>query len=148
MIPIIAGWGKDAKVIAYVGLIKCEHCRNYAHWYLYEIGKKVTLYFVPVAKWDKKWYIVCGVCEASAELNKAEKDEILQESAELPSAEDVMVIWDALTSALDRAVENGGDVAEAFDKALGRLENQHSESSIGYVYGVYMESLQDEDPPE
>ena len=90
---LIAGWGKDAKVLAFVGLMKCQNCNNYSMWYLVEISSKVKVYFIPVAKYGSKYFVMCNVCENGYEVDKDKKNEILEESVQLPEADKIVQIW-------------------------------------------------------
>lgn len=151
MIPVIAGWGKDAKPIAYLGIIKCQNCKNYEHFHLYEIAKKASAFFVRVAKWGKKYYVVCGLCEASVEVSQSEKDEIIQESLSLPDMNTANEIWSAIDGIVLESHKAGtfNDAgADTLGKAIDQLEEQYPESAVDYVRAVYVESLQDPDTPE
>lgn len=156
MLPIIAGWGKDAKVIAYLGLRKCPNCRNYDHWQLHEVQKKVTAFFVPVAKWGAKYYMVCNVCQASYEMDSAQKQQLLKESLEIPPVETVMACWESLERAILKVTEgadgNAAELMKAADAALlhaaTQLEDKYPKHHVEYVCAVYAAFLQDEDTPE
>jgi tetratricopeptide (TPR) repeat protein len=155
MIPIIAGWGKDAKVIAYLGIRKCPNCRNCDHWQLYEVQKKVTAFFIPVAKWGSKYYMVCNVCQASYEIDAAQKEQLLRESLEIPPLETVVACWEALDNTVLQAAEGPGDdpakLLEDADNALlmaaEQLENHYPKPHVEYVCAVYAASLLDDDKP-
>ena len=156
MLPVVAGWGKDAKVIAYLGIRKCPNCRNYDHWQLYEVQKKVTAFFVPIAKWGAKYYMVCNVCEGSYEIEAAQKEQLLKESLEIPPVATVMACWEALDNAVVKATEGDGDDAAklmehadaALVQAAEQLDNRYPKSHVEYVCVVYAEWLLDEDRPE
>ena len=156
MFPIIAGWGKDANVIAYIGIRKCPNCRNYDHWHLYEVKKKITAFFVPIAKWGSKYYMVCNICQASYEIDAAQKEQLLKESLEIPPMETIMACWQAIDNAVLAAAENAGDDAErilvdgvtAIQQATAKLENTYPKAHVEYVCAVYVASGEDEDTPE
>ena len=98
MLPVLAGWGDEAKVVGYMGILKCPNCRNYSNWVLLETKKKATVFFVPVAKWGTAYYGVCTVCEAGMEANEKEKADLLADSLKLPEIDTATEIWDALAS--------------------------------------------------
>jgi hypothetical protein len=148
MLPVLAGWGQNAKPIAYVGIIKCPNCRNHGHFHLYEVAKKASVFFVPVAKWGRKYYMVCGVCEAAVEVPEPEKDTILAESVELPSMEVATDIWNELDEASTKAIASGLDGERAFDEAVARLEEQYPAQHVHYVCSAFGRYLLDEDPAE
>ena len=148
MLPIIAGWGKDAKVIAYLGISKCPNCRNYDHWQLYEVQKKVTAFFVPLAKWGAKYYMVCNVCDASYEMDAAQKEQLLKESLEIPPLETVMALWQALDDTVAQAVNAGEDLTAEVEKAVAKLEVKYPKGHVEYVCAVYAECSEEDDQPE
>ncbi len=69
----LAGWGKGSKLLGLGPELTCENCHNTKQYQIFETSKKVTLYFVPVAKWDKQYWIVCPVCSRGGELNSKEQ---------------------------------------------------------------------------
>ena len=148
MIPLIAGWGKDAKEIAYLGINKCPNCRNYDHFHLFEVSKKVSAFFVPVAKWGRQYYAVCNVCEAAQEISEDDKRRLLQESALLPSAEVAAEIWAALAATIQQSVEDASNVEAELTKTVARLEEEYSKSHVECLCGVFGEYLEDDDQPE
>lgn len=92
-LPIIFGWGKKGKPIGYVGIDKCPNCKNYVHFSIYEYSNRVNLYFVPVAKFNKKSYLVCPVCEAGYELDGELKDYYFNEMFSSMNPEDTQEIF-------------------------------------------------------
>lgn len=77
--PIIFGWGKKGKNIGYVGIEKCPNCKNYVHFSIYEYSNRINVYFISVAKFNKKHYLVCPVCDAAYELTNDIKDYYFEE---------------------------------------------------------------------
>lgn len=90
------GWGKNAKPIAYLGVIKCGHCKNYSHFHLYETYNNIKLYFVPVAKFNKKYIMACDTCQAGLELNENQKLKLLQASMNILPQEEYVMVWNML----------------------------------------------------
>lgn len=75
-IPIIVGHGKDSESIArYVG--KCPICGNVTTLKMYEASSHVNLYFVPMGKFNKYYYLACPLCGHMVELSKEQKDALL-----------------------------------------------------------------------
>lgn len=101
-VPILFGWGKKGKVAGYVGIDKCPNCKNYSHFQLYEYANNVNLYFIPVAKWNKKIYLVCSSCDAAWELNDELKEEMLDKALKSPSPDIVNKIWDKVDEIVDK----------------------------------------------
>ena len=98
---IILGWGKRSKKIIDIGLLRCSNCNNIAGFELRELSNRVSLYFVSVAKWKKRIYMVCPVCDAGFELDEGQKNEIINESINLPDNEKSLTIWDYIVNAFN-----------------------------------------------
>jgi len=80
---LIFGWGSDCKVMGEVGLVECPNCHNTGSWQIVETCKRASLYFIPVAKWQRRYYCVCPVCNCGFELPSREHaQDILLESLE------------------------------------------------------------------
>lgn len=78
---IIFGWGGNCKVLGEVGLVECPNCHNTSPWKIVETSKRVTLYFVPVAKWQRRYFCICPVCDCGTELaNREQAQDILLEA--------------------------------------------------------------------
>jgi len=148
MIPILIGWGKDTKSLAYLGIARCSNCRNYDHLYLCETSSKVTLFFVPILKWGKKYFKVCNVCDARQEISEAKKTALLAESrgaranAKIPSCKQAASIWQTLDSTVAGYGVNGPGLESQLGKVVARLEERYSEKHVKYVVSVYMDCLQ------
>lgn len=69
---IIFGWGGNCRVLGEIGEADCDNCNNTARWVVVETSKKFTLYFMPVAKWSKKYFCICSVCDHGIELKDIE----------------------------------------------------------------------------
>lgn len=101
-IPIFFGWGKKGKVVGYLGIEKCPNCKNYSHFKLYEYANNFNLYFIPVAKWNKKLYLVCSSCDVAWELDNELKEEMLDRALRGPSQDIVNKIWDRVDEIVGR----------------------------------------------
>jgi len=67
-----------------LGLNDCPNCNNAAIWRVVETSRKFTLYFVPVAKWARKYYCICPVCDCGVTLKGLEQaQDLLLESLQL-----------------------------------------------------------------
>ena len=50
--------------------IDCGHCNNQQAWQLLEVGKKFTLYFIPLFPYGRKYYLTCPICGSGMEIDK------------------------------------------------------------------------------
>ena len=86
---IIFGWGGRHKVLGEGFFIGCPNCGNATQWPVVETSKHVSLYFVPIAKWNKQYWMVCPVCSCGVELPSRELAQrvlaaALQDATEIP----------------------------------------------------------------
>jgi len=80
---IIVGWGDKLKILGEAYLIPCSNCNNKVVWQVVETSKKVSLYFVPLAKWKKQYFLMCPVCNDAIKLkDKKEAQDLLLEVLE------------------------------------------------------------------
>ena len=93
---VIFNWGRDAKKIANAGLMACEHCKNMVVFEIYESYGYVGAFFLKVGKGKRKYTIACPVCKHGYELDPDKIDQVLRDTINIPSYEEVMPIWDAL----------------------------------------------------
>lgn len=120
-IPIIFGWGKKGKQVGYIGIDKCPNCRNYTHLFLYEYANNINIYFVPVAKFNKKLYLVCSTCDAAWELTEELKKEMLEVSITTLDVATTTYIWNEIIRFFD---DNQEEYMKKYDiNALTALYN-------------------------
>lgn len=148
---IFYGWGKDLKQIAYVGIEKCRNCKNFGHFWLCENSSYASLYFVTVARWSKKYFLMCELCQRGFEIDKTAKDDLLRTTVSLPTRSQVEEIWNRLDKAYSEAVTSAGEQGDLIfrnvDEAVQQLSVRHSRMHISYVSNRYADWLGDDDPP-
>jgi len=150
---IIFGWGKGAKKLADLGFMKCGNCKNYSWFSLFEVSSKVKLYFVPVAKYGKRYVMACPICQGGIEVTKEEKDEILRGSVGVPTQELSIEIWnklDAVFTDLAKSVEDDEsfDGEQYIEKELLKLREQYGEKDVDPIAQVYIQFINDDDMPK
>ncbi len=45
----------------------CPHCGNTSQWARVRQFRQVTVFFVPVARWGRRRFEVCGICGTTIE---------------------------------------------------------------------------------
>jgi len=61
---IVFGWGDGAKQLGEGFYQVCDNCNNTNRFIVAEVSKKASVYFVPVAKWGRRYFYVCPVCNS------------------------------------------------------------------------------------
>jgi hypothetical protein len=151
----IAGWGKKGKEIAYFGIMKCEMCRNHADHRLYEYSQRVTVYFIPVAKFNVKYYLVCDICDTAREMDPEKKSELLQMTVHIASPSDFHRLWRELTEmhhqVIKDLVESRTDLGELYNQLESRFKERFGhnlpERQLDYIYARYVVFVTDDDLP-
>ncbi|MGB4737020.1 MAG: zinc-ribbon domain-containing protein [Fuerstiella sp.] len=59
---IVFGWGSGAKQLGTGFVTTCDNCNNTNPFVVVESSKKITVYWIPVAKWSKHYFYVCPIC--------------------------------------------------------------------------------------
>lgn len=145
----IAGWGKDNKKIAEAGIRRCDNCNNYTTWEIYKTSKKTTLYFIPIAKWKKKYFLVCTTCNASYELKKSKKDEFLENVVRIPDNNVCAKIWNKIDSNFciflkNNTIDENKNISNWSKAIITELKNKgYKEKDIKYVLNIYIRYLEE-----
>jgi len=70
---VLFGWGGSNKVLGVGYTLECPNCHNSRTWHVVQSNRKVSVFFVSVVKWDKKYWMVCPVCSAGLELESQQQ---------------------------------------------------------------------------
>ncbi len=138
---LIGGWGKKTKKIADAGLIKCKNCNNTAAFEIRELANTASAFFIPVAKWNKKNYLICPICTAGYELSDDDKNKLLQEVATLPNNEIATSIWNELDALFVDFMNEKKDLEEWNKTALEKLEQKYKRDDLEYVLASFNQNL-------
>ena len=138
---LLAGWGKKSKKVADAGLMMCANCNNMAIFEIRELANTASLFFVPVAKWNKQSYLVCSVCEAGFELSEDKLKEALQEAVTIPASATINEIWDKLAEIFISFMKQGKDLNEWPEFAKESLHQTYKKDDVNYVLARYNEDL-------
>ncbi len=88
---ILFGYKKGGKRISYLGFYECKNCNNVSNFYLYESSFRPTLYFIPIAKFNVKYFMVCSICEGGIELDKEKAISVREENIEFNDAQNYIL---------------------------------------------------------
>jgi hypothetical protein len=71
-VVFLAGWGENGKVLGVSTPLQCRNCNNLRPHNVLEKTKKVTVFLVPVAKWNYTYYLLCPICNRDIQLENKE----------------------------------------------------------------------------
>lgn len=57
----------------------CQRCSNTDHWHILEIGRKFTLFFIPLFSYKRSVYCLCPVCAHGSQINPNAIEQILNQ---------------------------------------------------------------------
>jgi len=138
---IVWGWGNQYRKIADAGIIKCGGCNQYTTFEIRELAKKFELYFIPIARWGKRYFLVCNNCEAGYELDNTKIKEILAEASEFPDNKTSIEIWEKIDELVAELVDNN-DIEKWEEKILSELKRyNYKENEVEYVLSIYAQFL-------
>lgn len=147
---IITSWGKKAKLIGYIGIMKCPNCKNYTHFSLYELFSNIKLYFVTVAKYNKKRYVVCSICEAGLELNEEDYNALVSALPQRFNEMKTTEIWNYITDKINAHTDGYLFSEEVFESFITNLkeelfEKYGNEENLNEIITTYFKQLTDDD---
>ncbi len=73
-------WGSKGyqEILGQHGAVStCSHCNNDVNMQVMEIGRKFTLFWIPLFKFGRKYYLMCPVCNYGHELTKEQKETLV-----------------------------------------------------------------------
>ena len=67
MLFFLFGYGTKQKYLGQGAVRTCPRCHNTTQWKSMREFKQFTLFFVPVARWKRRQFEVCGICGTAVE---------------------------------------------------------------------------------
>ena len=65
MLFFLFGYGTKQKSLGAGEVRTCPRCHNTTQWMRTREFKQVTVFFIPVARWKRRQFEVCGICGAA-----------------------------------------------------------------------------------
>lgn len=65
MVLFFFGYGVKQKPLGAGEVRTCPRCHNTTQWTRIREYKQLTVFFVPVARWNRRQFEVCGICGAA-----------------------------------------------------------------------------------
>ncbi|MCD8082537.1 MAG: zinc ribbon domain-containing protein [Clostridiales bacterium] len=66
----IMGISQGRKKLDFDQTILCGHCGRYGHLEVYVIYSYLSLFFIPIFKWGKRYYVRAACCDTTVEIEK------------------------------------------------------------------------------
>lgn len=81
---MIYGFGTKSKKTTYLGRRYCHNCDGFTNYYLYRQYSYYSVFFIPIIKITKAYFIGCDVCRLGTEINKEDAQALKEEYANFP----------------------------------------------------------------
>ncbi|MDD3251688.1 MAG: zinc ribbon domain-containing protein [Lachnospiraceae bacterium] len=65
----IMGVSQGEKKLDFDQLVICGHCGRYGHLNVYMVYSYLSLFFIPVFKWGRRYYVRTSCCDTTVELD-------------------------------------------------------------------------------
>lgn len=65
----IMGVGQDSKQLPFDQTIVCKCCQKYGHLHIFVSYSYFSFFFLPLFKWNKRYYAKMSCCNASCEIS-------------------------------------------------------------------------------
>lgn len=65
--------GTSSEMIGEGYAIDCPRCHNVRPWPVARSENRASVFFIPVAKWGRKYWTYCPICSTSASLSSEEE---------------------------------------------------------------------------
>ena len=66
----VMGGGQDTKQLEFNQIIVCPSCHKYGQMNMYVTYSYVSLFFIPLFKWNKKYYVKMNCCGSTCEVSR------------------------------------------------------------------------------
>lgn len=67
------------------GLVHCEHCNNDVHYEAVEIGRRFTLFWIPLFTYRRQYAAVCPICGRGRSADSKAELEYLMAALSTPA---------------------------------------------------------------
>lgn len=65
MFFFLFGYGAKQQVLGAGEVRTCPRCHNTTQWSRVKEYKQFTLFFIPVARWNRRVFEMCGICRTA-----------------------------------------------------------------------------------
>lgn len=145
---VLFGWGRESVKISDAGILKCNNCKNYTTFEIRATARKVSLYFIPVAKWDRKYYLVCITCQYGFEIDEKSKNDILEDIKLLPNNIESGLIWNEIDNIFVEQVNKlkVNKDEEYYETLINNTkllssELNYDKNHINYILSIYFKFI-------
>ena len=140
----LLNWGEKSKKVCDASISYCSNCNHVSTFEIRSCEKTAGMFFISMAKWSKKYYLVCQKCSAGFPIKEEKIDEALRLFTEAPSHQVSMKIYHALEELFVSGDYSCSEerLLKYADEALAVLkEKGYQENDIRFITPVFLEEV-------
>lgn len=141
---LIANWGDKSKKISDAGIDVCSNCHNLSAFELRTTESTAGLFFVSIAKWNKKYWYVCQTCSAGFPVSEGKEEEMIRLATEAPSHQVCTEIFTKMSKYFQEGnyFSNEEKLNGFLNDAIEKIKNDgYKEQDIRYIYPTFLKLL-------
>lgn len=73
MFFFFGGGGTFTEIVGQGYTLDCPYCHNTRPWDLLKMENRISVFFIPIARWNARFFAVCPVCSTAARLQSREE---------------------------------------------------------------------------
>ena len=79
----VVGHGTKLRSLGEGPVMECPNCHNPIRAAVVEMSRRASVMFVPVAKWDAQYWMVCPICDRGVQIeSRLAAQDLLVEAAQ------------------------------------------------------------------
>lgn len=135
---ILVNWGNKTKEVTDITLDYCNICQRPTPFEIRYEKKTAGAFFISLASWDKKYYLVCHRCSNGFLIKNEAVQNKLLEYSEAPSIEKSAEIFKKIEKEFIDGNYMTIEKIDSFKSDMhNKLKNDYSDKDINYVLSVF-----------
>ena len=139
---MIINWGEKSKKVCDASINECSNCKDISTFEIRTMEKTAGMFFVSMAKWDKKYYLVCLQCSAGFPLSEGKEDEAIKFYTELADNDTSIDIHNKIDNLFVKYIPTDEGLKNINDFITSAKENLkiegYREKDIEWIMSVYL----------
>lgn len=87
MFFFIGGGGTFTEVVGRGYTLACPYCHNTRPWDVLKSETRISVFFIPIARWGARFFAVCPICSTAARLHDRDEARRFIDTAGQPDPE-------------------------------------------------------------
>lgn len=125
--------------------LKCGNCNSAEPKRLMVTYKDFSLFFIPIVKWGKKYYVECEKCGSALEISKEEYKTLMKDPTNLP------IRLKSINVNIKNDDERNAETKAYIDFVISKIDKEevlHDEEKLSNLKKVLKEQLYEKYPKD